>query len=79
MCPEHSRTGFSYASTPGDSALEKTANRSDPKSLLRHKRAVSSLSDLCEGKFYSVIGETEAVDNEKVERLVLCAGKYTTT
>ena len=46
-----------------------------PKSLLRHKLAVSSLSDLCEGRFYSVIGETEAINNKKVERLVVCAGK----
>ena len=46
-----------------------------PKSLLRHKRAVSTLVDLCEGKFYSVIGETETVEKEKIERLVLCSGK----
>ena len=46
-----------------------------PKSLLRHKRAVSTLADLCEGKFYSVIGETDTVEKEKIERLVLCAGK----
>ena len=46
-----------------------------PKSLLRHKLAVSSLSDLCEGRFYSVIGETGSVNDKKIDRLVVCAGK----
>lgn len=46
-----------------------------PKSLLRHKLAVSNLEDLAEGKFETVISEIDQLDNSKVTRLVLCGGK----
>jgi len=46
-----------------------------PKSLLRHKLAVSTLEDLAEGSFQTVIPEIDAVDPKQVERLVLCSGK----
>jgi 2-oxoglutarate dehydrogenase E1 component len=46
-----------------------------PKSLLRHKDAVSSLDDLSKGSFQTVIGETEKIDAKKVTRVVLCSGK----
>ncbi len=46
-----------------------------PKSLLRHKLAVSTLEDLTTGKFQSVIGEQDTIDPEKVTRFILCAGK----
>ncbi|WP_426958547.1 2-oxoglutarate dehydrogenase E1 component [Muricoccus radiodurans] len=48
-----------------------------PKSLLRHKLAVSPLADFAPGsKFRLVIGETdELVAPEKVRRVVLCTGK----
>jgi 2-oxoglutarate dehydrogenase E1 component len=46
-----------------------------PKSLLRHKLAVSNLSDLTEGGFLPVIGEIDNINPEQVTRLVLCAGK----
>jgi 2-oxoglutarate dehydrogenase E1 component len=46
-----------------------------PKSLLRHKLAASTLEDLAEGSFRTVLGEVDALDPEKVERLILCAGK----
>jgi 2-oxoglutarate dehydrogenase E1 component len=46
-----------------------------PKSLLRHKMAVSSLEDLCDGAFQTVIPETEGLDPKKVKRAVLCSGK----
>ena len=46
-----------------------------PKSLLRHKLAVSSLEDLAEGSFRTVIPEVEDLDPEGVRRLVLCSGK----
>jgi 2-oxoglutarate dehydrogenase E1 component len=46
-----------------------------PKSLLRHKQAVSTLADITEGGFQNVIGEIEALDAEKVQRIVLCSGK----
>jgi 2-oxoglutarate dehydrogenase E1 component len=46
-----------------------------PKSLLRHKLAVSTLEDLTDAQFQPVIGEMDALDPEQVTRLVLCAGK----
>ena len=46
-----------------------------PKSLLRHKLAVSSLQDLTEGRFQRVIDETVPLDRDKVTRVLLCSGK----
>ncbi|MFC3908866.1 2-oxoglutarate dehydrogenase E1 component [Legionella dresdenensis] len=46
-----------------------------PKSLLRHKLAVSPISDLTNGKFHTVIPEIDAIDPAKVTRVVLCCGK----
>jgi 2-oxoglutarate dehydrogenase E1 component len=46
-----------------------------PKSLLRHKLAVSTLSDLTENEFLPVIGEQDDIDPYPVTRIVLCAGK----
>jgi len=46
-----------------------------PKSLLRHKAAVSTLEDLAEGKFYTVIGDTEKLVAKDVRRVIACSGK----
>ena len=46
-----------------------------PKSLLRHKLAVSTLEDLTTGKFQPVIGEQDDINPKKVTRFILCAGK----
>ncbi|MDO9103944.1 MAG: 2-oxoglutarate dehydrogenase E1 component [Methylovulum sp.] len=46
-----------------------------PKSLLRHKLAVSTLEDLTSGQFQPIIGEQDELNPKKVTRLVLCAGK----
>lgn len=46
-----------------------------PKSLLRHKEAISSLDDLSTGTFQTVIGDTEENDPRKVTRLIMCSGK----
>ncbi|MDR0996679.1 MAG: 2-oxoglutarate dehydrogenase E1 component [Zoogloeaceae bacterium] len=46
-----------------------------PKSLLRHKEAISSMDDLSSGAFQPVIGETEALKADKVKRVLLCSGK----
>lgn len=46
-----------------------------PKSLLRHKDAISTLEDLSEGSFQTVIGEVESIDPKKVTRLIMCSGK----
>ncbi len=46
-----------------------------PKSLLRHKLAVSTLEDLANGTFEPVIGEIDELDPARVSRVVLCSGK----
>ena len=46
-----------------------------PKSLLRHKLAVSTLDELESGSFQLMIGDTTAKDAKKVRRVVLCSGK----
>jgi 2-oxoglutarate dehydrogenase E1 component len=46
-----------------------------PKSLLRHKRATSSLDELSSGEFRPVIGDIDAQDREKISRLIMCSGK----
>ena len=46
-----------------------------PKSLLRHKLAVSPLSDLMKGKFHTVIPEIDDINAAKVTKVVLCCGK----
>jgi 2-oxoglutarate dehydrogenase E1 component len=45
-----------------------------PKSLLRHKHAVSTLEDLAEGGFQRVIPD-QSVSARKVKRVLLCSGK----
>jgi 2-oxoglutarate dehydrogenase E1 component len=46
-----------------------------PKSLLRHKLATSTLEDLTDGEFLSIIPEQDEIIPKQVTRLVLCAGK----
>lgn len=46
-----------------------------PKSMLRNKLVVSSLTDLSEGEFQVVIPEIDAIDPKNVTRIVLCCGK----
>lgn len=46
-----------------------------PKSLLRHKLAVSSLSDLTDGHFHTVIPEVDTLDAAQVRSVILCGGK----
>jgi len=46
-----------------------------PKSLLRHRLAVSTLEDLSKGAFQPVIPEVDPRDNDRVTRVVLCSGK----
>ena len=46
-----------------------------PKSLLRHPLAVSTLDELVNGTFQTVIGEIDELDPKQVKRVVLCAGK----
>ncbi|MDE8034586.1 2-oxoglutarate dehydrogenase E1 component [Actinobacillus equuli subsp. equuli] len=47
-----------------------------PKSLLRHPLAVSSLAELVDGEFQTVIGEIDSnIKAKKVKRVVMCSGK----
>src|SRR5699024_3873534 len=46
-----------------------------PKSLLRHRQAVSTLEDLSEGQFMPVIPEIEEINNRQVEKVVISVGK----
>ncbi len=46
-----------------------------PKSLLRHKASVSSLTDLSSGGFKTVIGEVEPIDANAVTRVIACSGR----
>ncbi|ERL50361.1 2-oxoglutarate dehydrogenase E1 [Halomonas huangheensis] len=46
-----------------------------PKSLLRHKEAVSSLEDLAKGSFNMVLPDQGKRDASKVERVIMCSGK----
>ena len=46
-----------------------------PKSLLRHKQAVSTLAELYDGRFQTVLPDPDGPEPLAVERLVLCSGK----
>ena len=46
-----------------------------PKSLLRHKDAVSSLAELYDGRFHTVLPDPDRPNPAAVKRLVLCSGK----
>ncbi len=46
-----------------------------PKSLLRHKLAVSSLEELSTSEFKPILGEIDDIDPKNIGRIVLCSGK----
>jgi len=46
-----------------------------PKSLLRKKEAVSTLDELANGSFQTVIPEVADLDPTQVKKIVLCSGK----
>ncbi|TAK91951.1 MAG: 2-oxoglutarate dehydrogenase E1 component [Burkholderiaceae bacterium] len=46
-----------------------------PKSLLRHKEAVSDIAELARGSFHTVIADQSALDAKKVKRILACSGK----
>ena len=46
-----------------------------PKSILRHKLAVSTMADLANGCFQPTIPEVDTVDAALITRVVLCCGK----
>ncbi len=46
-----------------------------PKSLLRHRLAISSVTDLTEGTFHEVLDDPANPDPRQVTHLLLCSGK----
>ncbi|HWV90113.1 MAG TPA: 2-oxoglutarate dehydrogenase E1 component, partial [Burkholderiales bacterium] len=46
-----------------------------PKSLLRKKEAASSIQELANGSFQTVIPDTTTVDPKGVKRIIACSGK----
>jgi len=46
-----------------------------PKSLLRHRDAVSTMEELADGRFQCVIGETDRIDPARTRRVIVCSGK----
>ncbi|TVQ97773.1 MAG: 2-oxoglutarate dehydrogenase E1 component [Deltaproteobacteria bacterium] len=46
-----------------------------PKSLLRHKRAVSTLKDLADGTFHRIIPDVSGTAPDRVRRVLLCSGR----
>lgn len=46
-----------------------------PKSLLRHKMSVSSITELSSGRFELIIPEVGAIALKNTRRIVLCSGK----
>ncbi|MEM7414268.1 MAG: 2-oxoglutarate dehydrogenase E1 component [Gemmatimonadota bacterium] len=46
-----------------------------PKSLLRHPRATSTVEELTDGTFQSVLADPTVTDPSAITRLVLCSGK----
>ncbi|MBT4522233.1 MAG: 2-oxoglutarate dehydrogenase E1 component [Halieaceae bacterium] len=46
-----------------------------PKSLLRHKEAISTIEELAGGHFCNVLDETDDLDKSAVERVIMCSGK----
>ncbi|MHB8345911.1 MAG: 2-oxoglutarate dehydrogenase E1 component [Acidiferrobacterales bacterium] len=46
-----------------------------PKSLLRHRLATSSIDELCDGQFRTILPEIDPLAPGDVLRIVLCSGK----
>lgn len=46
-----------------------------PKSLLRHPKATSTVAELTEGTFRSVLEDPTVTEPEAITRLILCSGK----
>ena len=46
-----------------------------PKSLLRHKLAVSTMDEITKGKFQLVIPEVDAIKVAGVRKVIICSGK----
>ncbi len=56
-------------------SLRKPLVVMSPKSLLRHPKAVSELSEFSRGSFRPVLADLSGSDVNKVNRILLCSGK----
>ena len=59
----------------GASSYRKPLVIMSPKSLLRHKMSVSSITTLSDGEFRLIIPEIENLPADTVRRVVFCSGK----
>lgn len=57
------------------SAWRKPLVLMTPKSLLRHKGAVSTLEDLSEGRFHRILADDSGTRPDQVRRVLLCSGR----
>ena len=55
--------------------LKKPLIAMTPKSLLRHKEAVSTLDELADGTFHTVLPEVEDLPIKQVSKVIFCSGK----
>src|SRR5262249_2271143 len=53
--------------------------RMSPKSLLRHKRAVSAAADFTQGRFHTILDDLEIAERKTARRVLLCSGKFAYT
>ena len=49
-----------------------------PKSLLRHPKVVSTTKEFSSGKFQEVLDDNSIKNKDKVQKILMCTGKYTT-
>lgn len=56
-------------------SLRKPLVVMSPKSLLRHKEAISSLEELANGHFQMVLSDQAGLEAKKVRRVIMCSGK----
>lgn len=56
-------------------SLRKPLIVMSPKSLLRHKGAVSHIDDLANGTFHRILPDVRGEDPAKIKRLLICSGR----
>ncbi|UAJ65087.1 2-oxoglutarate dehydrogenase E1 component [Candidatus Schneideria nysicola] len=57
------------------SSIRKPLIIFSPKSLLRHPLSISSLEELANGRFYSVIDDIDTADTNNINHIIICSGK----
>ena len=46
-----------------------------PKSLLRHKKTVTTLEEMAEGSFQVVLDDPKQSDPSIIKKIIICSGK----